>query len=369
MKKILFLLLAVSVLSCAKKSDPVLMLVGTYTNTGSQGIYSYSFDQENGVYRLLDSIKAVNPSFLVFSADSSKIYSVNEIDDSIGAVSAFVFDKSTGAFSEINSVPTTAGAPCYIATNGKIVVTANYGGGSLTVFPLTDDGSLLPLDTLYAGAIGGPDSTRQEAPHVHCVEFSPDGNYLFASDFSADRILCFEVTDAGKKIIPLLGEDGEQVTVPVQSDYGPRHILFDHSGKHAYVIGELSGLITVFDYDNGTLTEKQVVDIDPYDGRGSADIHFSPDGRLLYASNRLRGDGISVSKVDETTGTLSASGYILTGRHPRHFNITPNGKFLLVACRDINEIQVFTLDPSNGLPERTDETISVPAPVCVQFLK
>jgi 6-phosphogluconolactonase (cycloisomerase 2 family) len=147
-------------------------------------------------------------------------------------------------------------------------------------------------------------------------------------------------------------------------DYGPRHLLFDASGTHLYVIGELSGDITVFDYKNGALTEKQVVKADRLDARGAADIHLSPDGKFLYASLRLKGDGIAIFEVAEN-GTLAYVGYQATGPHPRNFNITPNGRFVLVACRDNDSIEVYSRDAATGLLAPTGYRIPQTRPVFV----
>ena len=356
--------------ACVRPSDSndnVSMVIGTYTDTGSHGIYSYSFDQQIGKFRVLDSLKAVNPSYLIFSQTGQNIYAANEVEDSQAGVSSISFDKTTGGMTLLNGEPTGVGSPCYLATNGKIVVTANYSGGSVSVFPIDSTGKLKPASQTFYGGMGGPDSTRQEAPHVHCVIFTPEGKYLLASDFSADRILFYEVFNEGDSIQPAMDENGEQKFVKVNPDSGPRHMIFDKSGRHAYVIGELSGDVTVFDYDNGNLTVRQVVEGDPYKGRGSADIHLSPDGRFLYTTNRLKGDGIATFAVDQSTGELTPKAYQLTGPHPRNFNITPNGKYLLVACRDNNTIEVFQRNEETGILIRTDTKISVPKPVCIQF--
>lgn len=373
MKKILLTIAtAAMLLACApqQENNNLRMVVGTYTNSGSTGLYSFDFNQDTGEFALLDSCRTANPSYLTFSADGNIIYAVSELDEGDGAAAAIRFDKTSGAFSLINKQATDGASPCYISTNGKMVFTANYNGGSLSVFPLADDGSLKPVQMVFEGSTGGPDAERQEAPHVHCVELSRDGKHLYASDFSADRILCFDVVDDGSNIVPALDANGEQRIAKVVPDYGPRHIVFDAQGTHAYVIGELSGFITVFDVaEDGVLTSKQTIDADPFDGRGSSDIHLSPDGRYLYASNRLKGDGISIFKVDGHSGELSAAGYCHTGIHPRHFNITPNGKFLLCACRDTNEIEIYSIDADNGQLTATGKTISLKKPVCVQFVR
>lgn len=358
--------------SCAPKNEQdneLTMVAGTYTDTGSEGLYSFRFNQVTGEYALLDSCRVESPSYLTFSADGSIVYAISEVADSLSCVTALAFDKTSGAFTVLNA-EATKGSPCYIATNGKIVVTANYGGGTMSVLPLADDGTLLPLDTLVHGNIGGPDSLRQNLPHIHCTEFSPDGRHLYVSDFSAEQLLCFDLSDDGRTITAMAGDDGTNYTVPVRPDYGPRHIVFDKSGAYAYVIGELSGCITVFDADSlGHLSQKQIVDADPYDGRASADIHISPDGRFLYSSNRRQGDGIAIFAIDAEAGTLSELGYQPTAMHPRHFNITPNGKFVLVSCRDSNVIEIYSRDLDTGLLTPTGHNISLKKPVCVQFAR
>ncbi|MBO7480314.1 MAG: beta-propeller fold lactonase family protein, partial [Bacteroidales bacterium] len=201
-----------------------------------------------------------------------------------------------------------------------------------------------------------PDMSRQESPHVHCVVFSPDGKHLFFSEFSADEIGRLDVYAGGVR--------NYCRAATLHSDYGPRHLLFDASGEHLYVIGELSGDITVFDYAAGSLTEKQVIKADRMDARGAADIHLSPDGKFLYASLRLRGDGIVVFEVGPG-GVLAYVGYQQTGPHPRNFNITPNGRFVLVACRDNDSIEIYERDRSTGMLSDTGRRITQTRPVFV----
>ena len=253
--------------------------------------------------------------------------------------------------------------PCYVATNGKEVLTANYSGGSMSIFPLKKNGSLEPVDTLFEGSTGGPDTERQATPHVHCTVFSPDGKYIFATDFSADRILRFVIHP--KSIIPHPSAEA----IDVDPNSGPRHLTFSPNGKYAYLISELSGNITAFSYLDGKLEKIQTIAADTLRARGSADIHLSPDGKYLYASNRLKGDGLAIFEVNPENGMLAKVGYQLTGIHPRNFIITPNGKYLLAACRDSHVIQVFQRDPVTGLLSDTHQDISINKPVCIQFVK
>ena len=370
MKTLVMAVAVTMLMSCsANRADNVVMIAGTYTDSGSEGLYSFVFNQETGESHLLDSCRIANPSYLTIAENGKSIYTVSELHDDQAAVYSVNFDASNGCFEIVNSQLTQGADPCYVATNGKVVVTANYGG-STSVFQINGTGELAPLQALYEGGTGGPDLSRQKEPHVHCTEFDNNGRYLYVSDFSADRLLVYEVSDNGCKIEPMIGENGEQAAIPVAADYGPRHIIFDQSGNHAYVIGELSGMITVFDVkDGGMLVSKQTIEADTLKARGSADIHLSRDGRYLYASNRLKGDGIAIYNVDDNTGELTKSGYMNTGLHPRNFNITPNGKFLLCACRDSDCIEIYRINEENGLLTDTGKRIALSKPVCIKFVK
>ena len=358
-------LLGLGLAACQPTShvpDELNMLVGTYTGKGSEGIYTFRFDQANGTATPLDSAKVTNPSYVIPSVDGTLVYAVTETSDSTAALNSYRFDKVTGKLAYINTELTFGEDPCYIGTNGKIAVTANYTGGSMTVFPIAPDGSLQPADTVFCGTIGGPDLSRQDSPHVHCTYFSPDGKYIFATDFSADRIIRYDLSN--NAVRPTESE----VVTTLNADYGPRHIEFSADGTHAYVVGELSDDITVMDYADGRLTPKQVINGSDAGGRGGADIHLSPNGKFLYASHRLKEDGISIFSV-AADGTLTKVGYQPTGIHPRNFNITPNGKYLLCACRDSDVIQVYEINPQTGLLKDTKQDIHVSQVVCVKFVE
>ena len=124
-----------------------------------------------------------------------------------------------------------------------------------------------------------------------------------------------------------------------------------------------------FEYKDGDLKEMQTIAADTVNAQGSADIHISPDGKFLYASNRLKADGIAIFNIHPDNGMLSKAGYQLTGIHPRNFIITPNGKYLLVACRDSNVIQVYERDADTGLLTDVQQDIKVDKPVCIRFVQ
>lgn len=348
-------------------TDSLYLLVGSYARAQEEGIRVYVFNQETGKGTFRSGLSGIsNPSFLTPSADGSRVYAVGEDEGISSTANALSFDREKGMLSFINSQPTHGGAPCNITLSPKedYVLTANYMGGNVTVFPLGNRGELLEGDTLaFTGS--GPDKERQSQPHLHCVLFTPDGRLLFANDLGTDRIHAFPVSE--KKGEGLL-DRAASYDVQLAPGAGPRHTCFAPDGKHAYLITELSGDVIVLSYDEMKLDTIQTIKADTLDARGSADIHISPDGNFVYASNRLKGDGIAIFSVNSEDGTLEKAGYQPTGIHPRNFAITPNGKYLLVACRDTNEIQIFARDAETGLLQDTGEKIEMSKPVCLKFV-
>ena len=358
MKRLCVLLMLLSSFCAMQSQELVMMFVGTYTDGGSKGIYSYRFNQVTGDVKILDSLEIRNPSFLTISHNRRLIYAVSETNDENAALNIIKYETN-GGMRVLDTIITEGADPCYVATNGRIAVTANYSGGSMSVFRLSKGGRQAKLTTKFRGATGGPDLSRQKAPHVHCASFTPEGKYVLATDFSADRIMSFRID--GKNVT----DNG--IAAEVSADSGPRHLTFSNDGRFAYLMSELSGNVTVFSYQQGRLEKLQEIVSDSVGARGGADIHLSPDGKFLYSSNRLKSEGIAIFSVDAKNGLLTRIGYQPTAAHPRQFNITPNGRFLLCCCRDSNKIQVFRRDDSTGLLTDTNQDISLSKPVCVQF--
>ncbi|GHV11640.1 6-phosphogluconolactonase [Bacteroidia bacterium] len=333
------------------------MLVGAYSDGTTPGISVYDFNEQIGDFKYLSDIKGVeNPSYLVVAPDAQRIYSVNETAD--GAVSAFKFDKQTATLSFLNSQLTNGADPCFINIDKEntFVVTANYSGGNISVFPLNEDGSLQPV----LQVISFNDETKP-VHHIHTVVFSPDDSLLLATDLGADHIYLFKDLKSNKTY----------KTLNVTPGSGPRHIAFHPTGNYLYTINELSGTVAVFSYNNEIqeLIQEIASDTTPgIGGKGSADIHISLNGKFLYASNRLQADGIAIFSIHPETGQLTNIGYQATGIHPRNFILTPNGKFLLCANRDSNNIQIFAINSKTGLLQNTGKVIQSDKPVCLKWV-
>ncbi|KUZ87220.1 3-carboxymuconate cyclase [Burkholderia ubonensis] len=353
------------------------LLVGTYTDGGSDGIYVYRFDTKTGSVAPVSSTKTVNPSYLLPSRDGRTVYAVNELPgdngpaDQRGGISAFRFDAKTGALTFIDRVSSEGNDPCYLSLSpdGKYLVTANYSvaanpGGSFAVFPLREDGAVgqAALTVHHTGS--GPVKGRQDGAHAHSAVFSPDGRYLFVQDFGADKIFGYRYTVDGSR--GLISPTDTRYT-PVKAGSGPRHMVFGANGRYAYVTSELNAAVEVFGYQDGKLTPVQTVPMAApgFKGKvGGATIHLSPDGRFLYASNRGDANEIVIYAVNPADGRLKTVGRQSSlGRTPREFLIDPTGKWLIVGNQDSDTFYVFRRDAETGKLDANPRKVAVGKPV------
>lgn len=354
------LALALLMVSCGK-SDPIPMFVGTYTDKGSDGIYSFSFDQESGKATAQHSAKISNPTYIVIAPNDSFMYCVNENEGEDAIVSAYRIGMSSGRMALLNRVLSHGDNPCHLATYGRNLYVANYGSGSISVVGIERDATLFDNnEVIRFDSASNVVPDRQASSHIHQVQKSPDGHYLFAVDLGGDCIYKYELRPTFKEGTPY------KISLPAGS--GPRHITFSPDNKYMYVITELSDEVIVFDYDEatGNAVQKQAVKASDAGAGGGAEVEISPDGKFLYASVRLKNDGVAVFSIN-ADGTLKKVGYQPTGKHPRMFKISPNGKYVLVGCRDDNVIQVYKRDAETGLLEKTENDISVSQPACITF--
>lgn len=349
------------------------MFVGTYTNKDSKGIYVYKFDASTGKAQWVSNTDGiVNPSYLAIAAGGKYVYAVTETaTNNNGSISAFSFDHDTGKLNFINKQSSGGANPCYITVDktNKWIVVANYTGGSLSDFAINADGGLQPYSQLFQHTGKSVNTQRQEKSHVHSTVFSPEQDYIFSPDLGEDKVYIYKFNPKDSK--PLTAASPAFSASDAGS--GPRHFTFHPNKKFAYVIEELSGTVTSFEYKKGQLKAIQKIATHPADYKGvigSADIHTSPDGKFLYASNRGDENTITIFSIDKNSGKLTLAGYQPTmGKTPRNFMIEPSGNYLLVANQATDNIVVFKRDKQTGLLKETGEQIKVPTPVCIQMMK
>ncbi len=349
------------------------LFAGTYTVGKSKGIYVFEFNSQNGeVSYISNTDSASNPSFLAVSPNGKYLYAVNETGrDHPGQVSAYSFDKAKGKLSFINQQLSGGDDPCYVTTDqfGKWLIVGNYSGGNLSSFRLNDNGSIEPYSQLIQHKGNSSNKERQEKAHVHSTFFSPDYQYLLVPDLGMDKLMIYQFNQKNAQPI----KPASIPFVASNAGSGPRHLTFHPNKNFVYLIEELTGTVKTFSYKNGLLVPLQTIATHPssFKGQpGSADIHISPDGKYVYASNRGEENNLAIFSVDAVTGLLTSKGYqAINGAQPRNFMIDPSGKYLLVANQKTDNIVVFKRDVLTGLLEPTLQQINVPSPVCLQMLE
>ncbi len=242
----------------------------------------------------------------------------------------------------------------------------NYSGGNLLSIPLNSDGSFRTDVQNIHHEGSSVNKQRQEKPHVHSVVLSPDNRYLMVADLGTDKVNVYNVDVTKPKALT-------PAATPFTSTKpggGPRHLTFLPNGKYAYLALELEASVVAFDYKDGKLTSKQTVSMLKPDFKGSvsaADIHVSPDGKFLYASNRGEANEVAIFSIDGK-GSLTLVGHQhVLGKTPRNFAIDPSGNFLLAANQESNSVIIFKRDQKTGLLTPTGKKIEVGKSVCLKF--
>jgi 6-phosphogluconolactonase len=353
-----------------KKNKTYDLLLGGYTRPNeTKGILVYKFDTETGKATYLNQIDDVeNPDFLAISNGRKFVYACN-VDTKGGeaSASAFKFDPASGKLVLINKQPAGGINPVHIILDkdNKNVFISNYTSGSLTVLPVNKDGALGTVSQTLQYTGSGPHK-NQKGPHVHSSIFSSDGKTLLVADLGTDKIDIYNYDNT--KAQPLTPADpAVEITSPGD---GPRHMEFSPDKKFLYVIDELSVKVTVYKYNNGKLTFVQAINMMPEDYKetGAADLHVSPDGKFLYASNRGTADNIVLYAINKQDGKLSFLERYGVSKAPRGFTIDPTGNFLLSAGQEGNTIIIFKIDKATGKLTLTDNKIDVSQITCLKWV-
>ncbi len=347
------------------------VFIGSYCeDKTTEGIYVYKLNETTGALTKVTSIKGiVNPSYLALSPNGKYVYACTETAMPMaGGVSSFEFNAKNKSLTFLNSQESGGDNPAHVAVhkNGKWLVCGNYSGGSLSVFPLLSDGKMGTFAQLIEFKDSSANKSRQEKSHIHQAVFSPNDDYVFFPDLGADKIRTYKFD--GTQKMPLI--DMPKPYTKTAEGSGPRHFTFHPNGKFAYCVEELSGTISAYNYKSGNLERLQNVyaySEKHTDGFGGADIHISPDGKFLYASNRGVENNIAIFSI-AANGKLLLIGHQSTlGNHPRNFTLDPSGKFLLVANKNTGEVVVFKRNITTGLLTDTHNQIKLSNPSCLKI--
>ena len=370
----------------------IFAYVGTYTGavgagSNGEGIYRFEMDTLTGeLTRRTLAAKTSNPSWIAIHPSRKFLYAVNEVNDyngNSGSVSAFAIDESSGDLSALNVVSSEGAEPCYLSIDapGKHAFVANYGGGSVAVLPILDGGRLAAATGVHRdiGGLGAAQAadappgsyavSGHDAPHAHMVAPDPQGRFVLATDLGQDVIYTYRVNPSTGTVS--FGDGVEGARLP--SGDGPRHFAFHPNGAWLYSIQEEASTVVFFHYDaaTGKLVAQQTVSALPPGFAGtsfSSEILISPDGRFLYAANRLH-DSIAAFSIG-TDGRLKWVDETSTmGDYPGQCRIDPSGNFLYACNRRSDSIACFRIHRDTGLLTFTGQYAAVGSPASIAFLR
>jgi 6-phosphogluconolactonase len=354
----------------AQPGTKSIIYAGSSSARGSKGIYVLEFDQQKGTLKELQTVtEGSSPGFLAFSPNKDFLYSIygkGTLDDGNGAVMSFKIDPFTGLLKKVNEQSVGGKGPAHISIDpkGRFAYTANYGDASVTVFPINSDGTLAKASDYVKHTGSSANPQRQKEPHPHSSIPSADGKFLYVSDLGTDKIVIYEVMNGGKlkpAAVPF-------VQVPAGS--GPRHFKIHENGNFAYSVDELSNTIVGFKVNKktGALTILERLSMLP-EGYSevtyASDVHFSPDGKFIYASNRGH-ESLVIYEVNAKTGKLKMIGHESTGgKHPRNFMISKSGEYVLVGNTNTDNVVIFNRDNKTGLLKPNGVQYTIPAVSCL----
>jgi 6-phosphogluconolactonase len=369
---VLMLVFDATIAISAQNTSKIKLFVGTYTETNlkseerSQGIYIYDFDTVTGQLSYVNVAKGVrNPSYLALHPNKNWLYAVCETN-SDDHVSAFRIDSGACKLTLLNSVPAQGKAACHLSIDhtGKYVMDATWVGGTVAMFPISNDGKLKEA-TFVDQHIGKVIDGKQQTPHAHMIIPSFDNRFEYGVDMGTDQIYLYELDAAlGKMNLTdrsILSKQGA----------GPRQLVFHANKKWAYVVNELNGSVDAFNVntETGGLINFQTISTIKPGTEGfpqSGDIRITPNGKFLYASNRASMNNIAMFSINQVSGELTLLGHIdAGGKTPRNFIIDPSGKFVLVANQNSSNVVLFRINQTTGMLENTGIITKIPSPVCL----
>ena len=332
------------------------ILFGTYTNQTSKGIYQAFLDPENKSVSPAELIYQIgSPTYLAVDQKHRFIFAVDRRDNQ-GGVS--VIDFQTNQL--IDTYLTEGSSPAYLAFDDKrkLLYSANYHKGLVEVFKVDQDGQLTLADSFQNNGSGPRE--EQQSSHMHYANLTPDYK-LVTVDLGTDQVIIFDVDDDGHltKYSEFKTEDG----------FGPRHIRFSPDGKKAYLLGELSGKLSVLNYQDGKLELIKTLPTIPEswtEYNGAAALRVTKDHKFIYASNR----GHNSIAIFSTENDLTFIDWAMTeGDFPRDFNLSKDDDFLIVANQKTDNASLFERDKNTGKLNLILSNYQIPESVNVKIIK
>lgn len=340
-------------------------LVGTYTHPGgAEGILAY---EPPAAPRLLARVQ--NPSWLALAPDGRHVYAVSETGETDGipggGVAAFALDPDTLTLTELNRSGSGGGHPAHLAVSpdGRWVVAANYGSGSVTAFPVGPDGRLGPRSGHVQHQGRGPNPDRQEGPHAHMVAFDPVTGDALVPDLGLDAVVVYTLTGSGEL------QERKEARIAAAPGAGPRHLAFHPDNQVLFCVNELASTVAAYRRDGDRWAPLVTTSTLPAGTTGEstcAAVRVTASGRYVLATNRgPASDSVALLRFDDAAGSLELVHVQPSGGSvPRELVLTADGRHAMVANQDSGSLVLMEIDEDAATlrPVSSDE---VPSPVCL----
>lgn len=346
-------------------TEPILFGTGQIFQGKGKGLYFCSF--EDGKIEVLQCLDLANPSYFCVDPGYKKIYTVNETKEYQGQFGGGVTQVSFegGVLRKEFSVNSGGTDPCHIeiSPDRSFLSAANFASGSVSIFPLDGEGNLTGERRTFQHEGSGIHPVRQKGPHAHGTIFQDGRNRMLVPDLGIDKIKVYAIGE--DCVMPAPEED-----IVTEPGSGPRFGTFSGDGKHFYLIHELASSVAHYRCEEGKLVFWQKVSTlpegFPAEDNICSDLHLTPDGRYLYASNRGH-DSICCFRIQETGDLELIERIGCGGKTPRNFCVDPSGQYMLVGNQDSDTIVVFSVGQDGRLTER--QRLYFPSPVCIRFFR
>jgi 6-phosphogluconolactonase len=334
------------------------------------GILAYDWDGAAGTLTAAGVAAEINMvDWITFSPGKEYLFAACEVDSFDGKATgeAASFSHSGGKLRQLSARNSAAKGTCQVAIDhtGRVLMSADYGGGSVAVFKVTA-GRLSDAVWTEHYTVHGPNPDRQEAAHAHFCSYSPDNRFAYVNDLGGDMVHIYRLDAAAPHLTPAGAYHG----LPGS---GPRTLHFHPNGHTAYCMCEIMSFVDVLEWHkaDGSLTFVSRVQLLPKDYHGpvstGCDTVITRDGRFVYFANR--GDDFLYSfKADFKTGALtpmvrSSCG----GKTPRNFTLDPTERWMLVANQDSSQLSVFARNPHTGELANEGKSVAAATPMCILF--
>ena len=360
-------------LAATAASPSKYVLIGTSTSGSSQGVYRAEWTPSTGELGPLTlAAELKNPTFLALGKAGPArrhLYTVSEISRGVGSVASLSLSPDAQLKLLGNESAEGSGTThLSVHPDGRSVFAANYGGGSVTSFRITADGTTSPAVSHFQYTGSGPNPKRQEKPHAHSATPDPSGRYLLVNDLGLDRINVYRINASTAELTP-----NDPPYWSSRPGAGPRHIGFSPNGRRAYCVNELDSTVDLLDWDGtkGTLTTRQTVETLPpefpvADARG-CEIAITHDGRFAYVANRGH-ESIACFSINRTNGELTFMERVSNGgKSTRYITLDATNRWLLLANEDSANVVILERNTSTGKLSAPRHTYTLDKPMCIVF--